>query len=626
SDYSDRFLGGRGIAAKIYWDEVPPKMRAFDPENRIIFATGPLGGAPPFGGSRWTVCGKSAEKERFSYCNSGGRWGAELKFAGYDLAVIHGASEKPVYLLIDGEKIELKDASHVWGRGTIETRTLLKAEHGDSARVVAIGPAGENRAVMASFFAENDASGSGQLAASLGAKKMKAIVVKGAGKKVEIARPIEFKLLADHYRSLKIAFPAHDWRQISRWSKDLVLDFRAIPPEQMKPEPCYGCLGRCARQSYLAADGTRGKFLCHSAYFYQPEAERFYKEWNEVPFQATRLCDSYGLDTKAVDKVVSMLEECYNAGILTEASTGLPLSKIGSLEFIESLIASIALREGIGDTLAGGVEKAKKALLPAGTKLKGPGLLGNQAFFDPYGPRYPIMNAFPYAMEPTFPIAQLHEASMIVARWRTWTLGLSYLSTDAVREIAKKFWGSEAAADFTSYKGKALAAKMMQDRQYAKESLILCDFLWPMMQFEFTEDHVGDPTLESRILSAVVGKDIDEPGLRKIGERVFNLQRAILAREGHRGREDDRLDERCFTDPLEYDLSNPECVVPGKNGEVASRKGAVVDREKWEKMKDEYYALRGWDVTTGLQTGRKLEELGLNEIVRDLEKGHFVAT
>lgn len=623
SDYSDRFLGGRGLAAKIYWDEVSPEVGAFDPENRVIFATGPFGGIPPIGGSRWTICGKSAVKDQFSYCNLGGRWGAELKFTGYDALVVHGRSEKPVYLFIDGEHVELKGASHIWGKDTVETRKILKVEHGNSSRIVAIGPAGENLAVMASFFADNDASGSGHLAASVGAKRLKAIVVKkGAGEQIPIAQPEKFKDLVDYYRSLKIAFPHFDWQQISRWSRDLVLDFRTIPDqEEMKSEPCYGCLAHCARRNYTATDGTMGKFLCHSAYFYQPLAEQYYGEWNDVPYQATRLCDTYGVDTKAIDKTIGWLLDHYEAGRLTEESTGLSLSQAGSLEFIEALVKKVCLREGIGDILAEGLAKASQQLVPGVNEpMKGAVILSEPGFFDPYGPRLYLTNAFIYAMEPRIAIQQLHEIGMIMARWRTWTVGLADYPTEAVLEVARKFWGSEVAADFTTYEGKAAAAIRLQDRQYAKESLILCDFLWPIFYLEFTDDHVGDPTLESKFLSAVIGKEIDEEGLRKYGERVFNLQRAILVREGHAGREFDKLDERCFTEPLQYDLSNPECVVLGKEGNITSRKGAVVDREKFEKMKDEYYELRGWDVATGLQTRKQLEELGLPEIADDLEK------
>ncbi|MFO8102440.1 MAG: aldehyde ferredoxin oxidoreductase N-terminal domain-containing protein [Dehalococcoidia bacterium] len=625
SDYAGLFLGGRGLAAKIHWDEVPTETGALEEGNRIIFATGPLGGVPTVGGSRWTVCGKSSERESFSYCNMGGRWGAELKFAGFDAIVIYGESEKPVYLLLEGDRAQLKDASSIWGKGTVESREMLKAEHGKSARVVAIGPAGENMAIMASFLADNDASGSGQLGASVGARKLKAIVVKGTGRKVPIARPDDFRELADYYRSLQVAFPAKDWQQISRWSRDLVLDFRAIPPERMRREPCYGCLGQCARQSYQASDGTTGKFLCHSAYFYQPAAERYYGEWNEVPFRATRLCDHYGIDTKAVDKIMGWLDGHFQAGNLTEKGTGLPLSRIGSLEYIEKLTRTIALREGIGDILAQGLNEAAK-LLPADSKpIPSAGLLQEPGFFDPYGARLYITNGFIYAMEPSFSIQQIHEIGMIVARWRTSELGMADCPSDVVRRIGQRFWGSEIAADFTTYEGKALAAKRIQDRQYAKECSILCDFLWPLTYKEFGEERAGDPTLEGRILSAVTGRRIDEEGFRRIGERAFNLQRAILVREGHRGREFDKLDERCFTEPLQYDLSNPDCIVPGPGGETASRKGAVVDRDKWEETKTEYYRLRGWDPATGLQRREHLESLGLPEVADDLGKRGLLA-
>ena len=626
SNYADRFLGGRGLAAKIYWDEVPPEVGALEPGNRLIFTTGPLGGIPIVGGSRWTVCGKSAATQTFSYCNMGGRWGAELKFAGFDAVVTYGKSKKPVYLLIDGERAELKDASGIWGKGTVEARDTLKAEHGESARVVAIGPAGENMVIMATFLADNDASGSGQLAASMGAKNFKSIVVKGAGKKVEIAKEDEFRQLTEHYRELKVAYPSYDWQQISRWSPDMIQDLRMIPPEELKKEPCYGCLGQCARNSYQATDGSKGKFTCHSAFFYQPAAEKYYGAWNEIPFHATRLCDSYGLNTMTIDKIMNWLDIHYRAGYLTDENTGIPLSKFGSQEYIKTLLHKISFREGIGDVLAQGLERAPE-LLPNGVReSQKAGLLDNPAYFDPYGPRYLIMNGMIYAMEPTFAVGQLIEVGVILSQWRAWTFGLSHMSTDTVREIARQFWGGEAAADFTTFDGMALACRMIQDREYANECLIMCDWLWPVTQLEFTDDHVGDPTLESQFHSTVTGKDIDMEGLYRVGERVFNLQRAIMVREGHAGREFDMLDERCFTEPLEYDMSNPDCIVPDKDGNIISRKGEIVDREKWEELKTEYYQLRKWDPTTGLQTRQTLEELDLREVAEDLEKRGFLTT
>jgi aldehyde:ferredoxin oxidoreductase len=141
-----------------------------------------------------------------------------------------------------------------------------------------------------------------------------------------------------------------------------------------------------------------------------------------------------------------------------------------------------------------------------------------------------------------------------------------------------------------------------------------------MMDVKHSEEHVGDPTLPSQVFSAVIGKEIDEQGLDKIGERVFNLQRAIFIKEGHRGRESDSLPNFDHTVPLSLRLGpNPEYLVPGKEGEIISRVGAVVDRGEFEKMKDEYYELRGWDVPTGLLKKDTLKRLDLEDVIEPLK-------
>jgi aldehyde:ferredoxin oxidoreductase len=161
---------------------------------------------------------------------------------------------------------------------------------------------------------------------------------------------------------------------------------------------------------------------------------------------------------------------------------------------------------------------------------------------------------------------------------------------------------------------------MVQDRESAIASLILCIYVWPLMTVRNSETHVGDPALESRLLSAATGREVDEEGLRRFGEVVFNLERAIRVREGHNGRESDVLPEPYFAAPLVTNVQDPECLVPGRDGEITSRKGEVVNRADFEQLKDEYYQLRGWDVATGLQTKAKLEELGLGEVAKDLEQ------
>jgi aldehyde:ferredoxin oxidoreductase len=622
--YATQFVGGRGIGAKIHWDEVPPETKASDPENRLVFATGPLCGLPVIGGSRWQVSGKSSypSPQQFCYCNLGGTWGAELKFAGYDALVLQGTSDIPRYLLLHDGTVELADASHLWGKGAIETREALKGELGRSVKVVTIGPAGENRAVMATLLADKDAVGSGGVGAVMGSKQLKAIAVGGQRSKLNVAHPQRLQELTKYYRELGRGL----WEFLSRWSRDPI-DFKLIPgQEMMKKDPCYGCQGKCPRKLYETADGRKAKFVCHSALFYQPWTEVYYGDWKEVAFHATKLCDTYGLDTKAIDLIISWLNGCYEAGVLTEKDTGLPLSRIGSEEFIETLIRRIGLREGFGDLLAQGLERAAQAVgAEAEEQVR---LVGHfrEPGCDIYGPRLYNTHALMYAIEPRLPIQQLHEIGLIIAKWQAWARGFPIgLSSENVRAIAERCWGGAEAADFSTYEGKALAAKLIQDRQYAKECLVLCDWLWPITDLDSAEDRLGDPSLESKLYSAVTGEEVDEVGLYRSGERVFNLQRAISVREGHRGREFDTLPDRCFTLGQQYDVSNSECLVPGRDGEVVSRKGAVVDREAFERMKDEYYQLRGWDVATGLQTREGLAELDLQDVSQDLERRRLLA-
>ncbi len=619
ADYADRFLGGRGIAAKIYWDEVPPEVKAFDPENRLVFATGPLAGLKGVSGSRWQISGKSAltTTEYFNYCNLGGNWGAQLKLAGYDALVIQGKSKKPAHILIEDEKVEIRDASNIWGRSTIETRERLKEELGSSVSVVAIGPAGENLVAFASVLADKDASGSSGLGAVMGSKKLKAIAVRGSGE-VKAAHPQRYRELARYARELR--------KGLDMASVGGTDQMRQVLGARLQKDYCWGCTGGfCFRAKYKASSGKEGKSMCGSATFYVLRAQKYYGEQTEVPFLANMICNEYGIDTHQIDVMMQWLSKCHQAGILTDDNTGIPLSRQGSLEFIETLVKKIALREGIGDILARGTIRAAEAVGQGAKELLTDYITDSGHFALIKTPRLHISTALLYAVEPRQPTGQLNELGFMSV-WLLWVYKQAgaFLSNDVARAIARRFLGGEAAVDFTSYDGKALAAKVIQDREYAKDSLILCSYLFPLMFSKQTEDHVGDPSLESKILSAVTGNEIDEAGLYRIGERIFNLQRAILAREGHRGREYDRISEYNFTKPLKFDLHNPQLLSPGKGDRVVNKQGAVLDRDKFEELKDEYYGLRGWDISTGLQTQAKLAELGLGDMVPDLERRGLV--
>ena len=619
--YSDLFLGGRGIAAKIYWDEVPPETDPFDPENRLIFMTGPVTATTGFCGSRWQVCGKSPLHNVFSYCNLGGDWGARLKMAGYDGLVVYGKADGPVYLWISHDQVELRPANHLMGKGAIACREELNRQLGKAVGVVAIGQAGENRVRFANFLADRDSSGSSGLAAVMGAKNLKAIAV-GGRRRVGVADPERVRHIRKRVLGMMSGLDSEYYRAVAPHHE-------VMPTGRTKKDVCYSCTGKnCIRTNYEGGSGRKGKFMCGSSFFYIVRANRYYGRTSDVPFEANKLCDDYGLDTHVVEPIIMWLIRCYKAGILTEEETGIPFSKIGSLEFIETLLRKISLREGFGDVLAEGPQKASKTLGSEGEKLITDYINRNDQL-PFYGARMYLTTGLFYAMEPRLPIQQLHEIATVLMRWAIDQVQgpkEDGITSQVVRAIAKRFWGSEVAADFSTYKGKALAAAKIQDRQYAKESLILCDFVWPIIYSEFTEDRVGDPTLESRLCAAVTGKDIDEEGLYRIGERAFNLQRAILTREGWRGREGDSLEEFNFTIPLRGDTAgNPDSIVPGNNGETFSRNGMVVDREQFEKMKDEYYEIRGWDVRTGLQKKAGLEELGLGEVASELDEQGLLA-
>jgi len=610
--YSKKFLGGRGIAARIHWDEVPPDIHPFDPENRLVFMTGPVCGVPGFSGSRWQVSGKSPSNNSFTYCNLGGSWGAQLKFAGYDGLIVHGKADKLRYLLIDDEKVSLINASALKGKGAIDTREMIKEELGKSFRVVAIGPAGENRVAFATLTADMDSSGSAGLGSVMGSKNLKAIVVRGQGK-IEIADNEKIKLLRKNIKKIKLKIGPESWPT-------------SLPQERIKKEICFGCISGCIRSAYSAENGSVGKYICQSAFFYEARAQRYYGEITEVPFHANKMCDNLGLDTRAVETMIMWLSRCHKSNTLDEEGTGLPLSKMGSLEFIEVLLNKIAFREGFGDILAEGTVKAAETVGQDSKRFITDYMI-NTGENSVYDPRLYLTTGLFYAMEPRMPIQQLHEISIIGMAWAWNKQGYAdnFMTSDVVKAIAKRFWGSEAAADFSTIDGKAKAAAIIQDREFAKESMILCDLAWPINQSEETHDHVGDPTLESQLCSAVTGLDIDEQGLYEIGERVFNLQRAILVREGQKGREYDKIGEFNYTVPLKGDFGNPECIVPGPDGETFPRKGLVLDKNDFEKMKDEFYQLRGWDVATGLQTREKLETLNLKDVADQLEKEGVLA-
>jgi aldehyde:ferredoxin oxidoreductase len=603
-DYRDRFLGGRGLAAKLYWDLVPSPSRALGPDNCLICATGPVTGFFGLAGCRWTICGNSPahEPEAFSYGNLGGKWGSALKSAGYDALAVQGKADAPVYLFIHDGLAEVKDASDLWGQSTFDTADSIHEQLGKEVSILSVGPAAENQVIFATALADRGASVSGGLGAVMGSKNLKAIAVTGSKKPVP-ADPERLRQLVAHIQQLK-----------SRTYEGFTLG--GVPGLSVR-ESCYGCGIGCPRESYPGEKGRRYKTFCQSSGVYAKPVRDYYGKWHETQLLATRLCDGYGLDTVVMGPLILWLMDCYTEGILSEENTGLPLSRIGSPEFIETLTRKIATKEGFGQILAQGTLQAAGSLGSRALDIAYRYIVCQTNENRGYDPRLITTTALMYATEPRMPIQQLHSVSgNTLINWVNWARGLpgSFLTTDDLREISARFWGSALGADFSTLEGKALAAKTAQDRVYVQESLILCDLHWPtMMTSAESAHHVGDPSLESQVYSAITGAEMDEAGLLKIGERIFNLQRAIQLRQGWGGRQGDQILDYFFQEPLKKGqvFFNPDCIMPGKDGEIISLLGKTWDRQEFEKMKDDYYRMRGWDVATGIPTKAKLEELGL---------------
>ncbi len=613
SDYAGRFLGGRGIAAKIYWDETGAGTRALEPGNCLVFITGPVAGFTRFAGCRWQICGKSAEMEpeAFSYANLGGSWGAWLKYAGFDGLTVVGKAEKPVYLLIDSGQAEIKDASLLWGKTTLETQENLHSQYGSDARVLEIGPAAENLVVFSTVLAAESSSGSSGFGAVMGSKNLKAIVVKADPKlRPQAADPLTLNALA---------------RQVLELRSKNYENYGHETPGTGRITACFGCINGCTRAYYTAEDNRRYKSFCQSSAVYLGPAFKYYgqnEQAAEVNRLANRLCDLYGLDTAVFSPMLEWLDQCHQQGLISEAETGLPFSRFGSQEFLETIIRRISYREGFGDLLAEGTLRAAQKIGRGSDQLIAAGIITRAGETREYDPRLILANAMIYATEPRRAIQLLHATALPLKRWINWLERRkdAFLSTEVLQSIANSYWGGQPALDFSSYSGKAQAAKIIQDYGYVKESLILCDLAWPIYTVNPLDETIRPGTLESRIVSAITGRDLDEKSLLETGERIFNLQRSILLRQGWGGREGDNLMGYLFKEPVMWTFFNPELLVPDKNGQPVSRKNAILEIPAFEKLKDDYYQARGWDISGGLPAAAKMSALQLDDIAQGLQQ------
>lgn len=615
--YTSKFIGGKGIGGKLYWDDFTDKRNAFHEDSPFILMSGPFAATPAPSGSRWLICGKSPSlyPECFASANLGGSFGAQMKKAGYDGLIIKGKACDKIYLLITDGKLEFRRASHLGGLPVSATMQAIQNEAGRKIVIVATGVGGENRVRFATVATDVGGSGSVGFGAVMGSKNLKAIAVRGTGV-IPVAHP-------DGIRSIR--------QDIKRMTGEGYFNLYGSPAplaeaEVIKKIQCRGCSQGCWRSLYRAVSGEEGIRKCQSSFFYSQWDRRAHGELTQATFLATSFANEYSLCTMELPGILIWLEQCIENGIISEKETELPMSAAGSSEFIRLFIEKIAKREGFGGVLAEGVMRAAD-MLGSDAKALALGHFTQTGRGIAYGPKVFSPSALIYATEPRPSVTELHEVCEPLTKWALWyTTGgsFSYLSTQVLRKIAQRFWGSEEAADFSGTDGKALAAIKIQNRQHLKDSLILCDFAFPIMDDTSSADHVGDAGLEGRLFFAVTGMEIDEEDLNTTGERIFNLLRAIYLREGRRGKADDYLPESQFEEKDEpvfdvFGMFNPDLYLPGKADAILSRKGKALSRSDFEQMLDEYYCLRGWDPATGLFTRKRLIDLGLQDLIQALK-------
>jgi aldehyde:ferredoxin oxidoreductase len=607
--YAERFVGGIGLAAKIAWDEIPPHVDALGPENKLVFATGPLTGTLAPGSGRMEIMGKSPRtypRETVTRSGMGGHWGVALKHAGYDGLVVEGEADGPVYLLVSRGDIRFLSAIDCWGLDTYQTQKLLKERHGSHTQILCIGPAGENKCRIATIISETSfASGKSGFGAVMGAKKLKAIVVDGSGGSIGVAHPGRLVNLAATYRDLLGVSPAREWT------------VGYSPPDHHKRffakyrrgnASCFGCPLQC--WAFISVPGTEPSQAGCVNYYYMTPAYAYYGETLEADqalWLGNVLCNQLGLDTFEMAGVVPWLEDLFRAGAIGEQDSGLPLGKMGSKEFIVTLLHNIAHRTGIGDLLAEGAARAAEAI---------PGAWGlYEKYYPAHGQtEHNSVRSFPgiallWALDSRDPMIDHHAYRHLSVTRQRWPEphGMTRQQAEA---IAERVFGTKAAIDHETYASKAQAVAYCQNRSCVINTLVLCDFLFPIFISQSRADRMGDTAAESKLFAAVTGLDLSETELDRVGERVWNLQRCIMVREG-RSRDQDTLHEGYFRE------------VPGGQGTttgltLAADDTRAVPRKVFERAKAEYYIVRGWDPATGRPTRETLLSLGLQDVAETI--------
>ena len=570
-----KFIGGRGLGSKILFDEIDPKVDPFSPNNKLIMATGPLTGTSASASGRYMVITKAPLTGTIACSNSGGHFGAELKFAGFDVIVFEGKAKEPVYLYIEDGKVELRDAKALWGKTTHETTDQILSETDMDARVACIGPAGERFVRYACVINDKHrAAGRSGVGAVMGSKNLKAVAVKGSGSVTVADKEAFRKATLDVFQKVKAnpvtssGLPSYGTCVLvniinasgilptRNFSEGVFEGAEKISGETIADDilvrnrACFSCPIACGRVVKV----TNPKYECFG------EGPEYESDWSmgaccgvdnlDAVAKGNYLCDTLGLDPISAGVTIACGMELFQKGIISTKEVGRSLN-FGDADAMVEMVRQIGYREGFGDALAE----------------------GSYRFAEKYGHSECSMSV----KKQEFPAYDARGVQGMGLQYATSNRGACHVRGYL---ISPEILGSPQKLDPFETEEKAGWVKTFQDLTAVVDSAGLCLF----NTFAF-----GGPEIVEYLKAATgIGMSLEE--LMKAGERIWDLEKMFNLKAGITGKED-RLPDRLIKEPM-----------PG-----GPAKGRVAELGK---MLPEYYELRGWD-KEGVPTKGRLKELGL---------------
>jgi len=585
-DLAKKYIGGIGLGMRLFLDHSKPGVDPFSPENPLILATGPLSGTmAPTGGNGHAFVSKSPQSFGVGEAKSHGFFGAELKRAGYDAVIFKGKAEKPVYVWIDDDSVQLMDAKHLWGKSPQETEDAIRDELKDYyIRVASIGPAGEKLVRVACILNDRTrAAGRCGLGAVMGSKNLKAIAVRGT-KDVKVAKPEELREFVKVLHERMKGPAARKYRTLGTPENVLVLNaLGALPTRNFtnatfegaqrvsgeylnerfvaKVIGCSSCAMRCEHIAVVPEGPYKGTTTRME---YEPlwalgincGIDRL-----DAIVKAMDLSNYYGMDGISAGVIVGFAMDCYEHGILTKDDTGGLDLRFGNYEAALELLKKIGTREGIGDILAEGVkiaaEKIGKGAEKYANHIKGVEMTG-------------------------YDIRGLKTAALGYA--------VSFRGADHNRHGAYSPDVAGKVNRFIVEKGRGKLVKDVEDMYTIIDSLIVCKFSRGTYYEGFKD--------LAKLYTLVTGIEMSPEQLRIAGEGLNNLGRLFNIREGFT-RKDDHMPIKVMTTPIP---------------DEGVAKGSHVTQKELDFLLDDYYEVRGW-TKDGVPTIEKLNEVGLNDLV-----------